>query len=75
MRAPCEVCLDHNCVRPQREYRVVKTEVGEIGMVVCGPHSSALTIYIEREKQAAKPLSKTALIMSDGTEPTVNEVH
>ena len=75
MRAPCEVCLDHNCVRPQREYRVVKTEVGEIGMVVCGPHLSALTIYIEREKQAAKPLSKTTLILWDEDPPTVTEVH
>lgn len=75
MKGPCETCLDHGIVRPQHEYRVVKTELGEMGMMLCGPHSSALTIYIEREKQAAKPLSKTTLILWDEDQPTVTEVH
>lgn len=68
--------MDNERVRPQHEYRVVKTEVGEMGMCLCSPHSSALTISIERERQAAKPISRNAMILFEETgEPTVKEVH
>lgn len=76
MRGPCECCLDNERVRPQMEYRVVETELGSIGLRLCGPCSSALTISIERHAQAAKAIPRTYFITEDERgEKLACEVH
>lgn len=73
MKGACECCMDHGVVRPMREHRDVETEWGLVKMDLCGPHSSALTISIAREAQAAKALPRTYMI--EQASGTAHEVH
>jgi hypothetical protein len=57
MRGPCEVCLEHNRVRPLRDVRCYESIYGLIYLDVCGPHSSALTVLPEYQAREAKPIN------------------
>lgn len=58
MRSPCEVCLENHVARPMKEYREVETHMGRVGMYVCGPHSSAITVSLERRAREAKAVPR-----------------
>ena len=51
MKGPCEVCLDNERVRPARDYREVRTELGLLAMYLCGTCSSALTVSLRRAQE------------------------
>ena len=76
MRSPCEVCMEHHAVRPMHEYRECETELGRVGLYLCGPHLSALTVSMARHKQELKGLEslKWAEYMVDADSATLCRV-
>lgn len=75
MRGPCEICMEHEVIRPMRERRDVETVMGLMKVDCCGPHSSALTVSLARRERERKAVPKHFRIHEEQGKTYALEVH